>query len=115
MREEPKDPGRIEHILDAISKIENCRKSYTEHQILTDPIAFYGFVKLIEIIGEAAWKLTNELKERYPNIPWKKIQGMRHVLVHDYYMIDPETILKTIDLNILPLKEDILGIYQDLI
>ena len=47
-----------------------------------------AFVRSIEIIGEAAKKLPEELKQKYSNIEWKAIAGMRDRLIHDYFGID---------------------------
>lgn len=40
---------------------------------------YFGFVKQLEIIGEASYKLTKEFRENHPKTPWNKIEGMRHV------------------------------------
>ncbi len=91
----PTDIDRIQHMINAIEKIF----SYTEE------VGFEGFmgsdlvqdavVKNFEVIGEAAYKITSEFKEQYEHIEWSKIQGLRHVLVHDYYMINPEILWNT--------------------
>ncbi len=47
---------------------------------------------MLEIIGEAAYKLTNEFKEDNPDLPWRKMVGMRHVLVHGYNNVSPEVL-----------------------
>lgn len=52
-----------------------------------DPIIFFGFVKHIEIIGEAVYMLTKEFRETHPEVDWDVIEGIRHVLVHGYYKI----------------------------
>lgn len=58
---------------------------------------FFGFVKCVEIIGEAVYKLTKEFKNAHPEIEWEFIEGMRHVLVHGYYTIKPEQVWKTVE------------------
>lgn len=40
------------------------------------------------IIGEAAWNVSQSIKDQNPHIPWKQIVGMRHILVHDYFKVD---------------------------
>lgn len=72
-----------------------------------DPIKFYGYVKLIEIIGEATYKLTPENRSSHPQLPWKMMEGMRHVLVHDYYKISPSKLWFTVCNDIPVLKPEI--------
>lgn len=50
----------------------------------------------IEIIGEAAKKVTAEFKEAHPDIPWHEMAGMRNRLIHDYWRIDVAQVWKTI-------------------
>jgi uncharacterized protein with HEPN domain len=66
-----------------------------------------GLVKLIEIIGEAAYKISAEKKEMHPEIPWKQIEGIRHRLVHDYYAININIVWNTITKEIQPLLEKV--------
>ena len=67
----------------------------------------FAIIKNLEIIGEAAYLLTNEFKEKHPEIEWKIIIGMRHVLVHGYYQISDEMVWATIQTELQPLKEKI--------
>ena len=94
MREELRNPLRIEHMKEAIDNIRSFMKEKTLEDLQNDKLLFYGVVKNIEILGEAAFMLTNDFKEAHNEIPWKEIIGMRHVLVHDYYQIDPIRVYK---------------------
>ena len=87
MREEIKDPIRIEHILEAIDNINLFMSGKDLSSLESDKILYFAVVKNIEIIGEAAYKLSKEFKELHNNIPWRQIEKMRHVLVHGYYSI----------------------------
>lgn len=100
MREKIRDIHRLNHIMDAIHVFTTYRDTYTESEIISNPITFFGFVKHLEIIGEAAYKLTKEFKENHPQVDWNQIEGMRHVMVHGYYQIEKGIVLST-------LKEDI--------
>lgn len=101
MRETIKDYDRIDHMLFAAVILRDKAPLHSLSQVKTDPILFFGFAKLIEIIGEAAYKLTKEFKGTHPELPWKEIIGMRHVMVHDYYTMSPEKIWATITTDIV--------------
>ena len=58
----------------------------------------------MEIIGEAVFMLSKEFKEAHQEVEWDAIEGMRHVLVHGYYQIDPNQLWETIDKDIPLLK-----------
>ena len=94
-------------LLDAIKTIESSRLKYSTSESASDPIIYYGFVKHVEIIGEAVYMLSKEFKAAHPEIEWAAIEGMRHVLVHGYYQISPEQLWDTIDVDIPALKPSI--------
>ena len=104
MREKIKDKGRIEHILSSIDIILNNKNRYEYEDVINDPIVFYGFVKHVEIIGEAVYMLTKEFRETHTEVEWDVIEGMRHVLVHGYYKIKPNQLWNTIENDIPKLK-----------
>lgn len=101
MRERVRDKERLIHMLTAIDNLLDGSKRYTVEQAESDTIIFFGFVKQLEIIGEATYKLTKEFRDEHPEAPWKKIEGMRHVLVHGYFMISPQKVWYVIE-NDLP-------------
>ena len=104
MREKIKDKGRLEHILSSIDIILNNKNRYEYEDVIKDPIIFYGFVKHVEVIGEAVYMLTKEFRETHPEVEWDVIEGMRHVLVHGYYKIRPNQLWNTIENDIPKLK-----------
>ncbi|MCI6197421.1 MAG: DUF86 domain-containing protein [Prevotella sp.] len=104
MREKIKDKGRLEHILSSIDIILNNKNRYEYEDVINDPIVFYGFVKHVEIIGEAVYMLTKEFRETHTEVEWDVIEGMRHVLVHGYYKIKPNQLWNTIENDIPKLK-----------
>ena len=101
MWERIRDKERLEHILAAIDVLTEGSKRYTVEQAEKDTIIFYGFVKQVEIIGEATYKLTKEFRSAHPDVEWDVIEGMRHVLVHGYYAITPHKVWRVIN-NDLP-------------
>ena len=103
MRELVKDRTRLEHIKDAINRILDFSAGKSKEELEEDNLKFYGIVKNIEIIGEAAHKLTKAFRIMHPETDWKVISKMRNILVHEYYQIDSEQIWNVIqeDLDLL--------------
>lgn len=104
MREKIRDKGRLEHILSSINIIIDNKGRYAYDQVVNDPILFYGFVKHVEIIGEAVYMLSKEFRSSHPEVEWDVIEGMRHVLVHGYYKIRPQQLWNTVEVDIPQLK-----------
>lgn len=104
MREKIRDRERLQHILDTCNVLIENKDKCSHEEIENDPIRYFGFVKHVEIIGEATYKLTKEFRESHPEIEWDLIEGMRHILVHGYYQIRPQQLWKTIDNDIVALK-----------
>lgn len=111
MREPVKDKGRLEHIIDAISNIEQFTDGYDYDTLLSDKLHLHATVHNIQIVGEAVYKLSIEFKESHPETPWLMIEKLRHVLVHDYYQINFEILWEIIKKDIPALKEQI-KLYQ---
>lgn len=107
MRERVRDKGRLEHILKACNDLLSSKERYEFEQIKDDPILFYGFVKIAEIIGEASYMITKEFRASHPQIPWEQMIGLRHVLVHGYYTIKPKQLWNIIEKDIPVLKPQI--------
>ena len=107
MREQVRDRGRLEHILQAIDKVFEFTKDVKREDFKKDSILYFAIVKNIEIIGEASYMLSLDFKEAHPDTNWKVIVAMRHFLVHGYYQVDPEEVWNVIEQDLLPLKEQV--------
>ena len=107
MRELVRDRERLEHMVKAIDRILAFADGRSMEELESDNLKYYGIVKNIEIIGEAAYKLTNAFCRQHPETPWKHITRMRHVLVHDYYQINPIEVWKVIGEDLHPLRDHV--------
>ena len=107
MREPLKDKVRLEHILDAIDLILKSTEGDSALQLEGNKILFYGIVKNIEIIGEAAYRLSKAFRNQHPETEWNDITRMRNILVHDYYQIKTDEIWKVVKENLQPLREQV--------
>ena len=105
MREYVRDRERLEHIIEAIDRVLVFANGKTKEELESDNLRYYGVVKNIEIMGEAAYKLTKAFCRLHPETPWKDIARMRHVLVHDYYQINPIEVWKVVDEDLHPLRD----------
>lgn len=92
MREQPRDPARLEHIVESITNVQGFMDGKSVEDLKNDLLLLFGVVKGLEIIGEASYKLTNEFKALHPSTPWGLMIGLRHVLVHGYYQVKPEEV-----------------------
>lgn len=64
-------------------------------------------IRALEVIGEAAKKIPTEIKKKYPQIPWKKMAGMRDKLIHEYFGVNIKVVWKTIKKDVPELKPKI--------
>lgn len=107
MREPIRDKSRLEHILQAIAKIEEYTKGMTKQQLLEDSLHLHATAYNVQIIGEAVYKLTNEYKSSHSETPWRMIEKMRHILVHDYFAVDVDIMWLVIEDDIPVLKQQV--------
>ena len=105
MREPVRDKGRLEHMLDAIDRVLIFMEGKSFDYL--SKIEYYGLVKCIEIVGEAAYKLSHDFKQANASTPWAVIEKMRHVLVHDYYIIEENEVKYVIEDDLRPLRNQI--------
>ena len=114
MREQVKDKGRLEHILESIENLFEFTKDVDFEQFITNKLLNFAVIKNIENIGEAGYKLTKEFKKQHPEIRWEAIIKMRHVLVHDYYQIKNEVAWDVIQEDLATLQKQIKEIYENM-
>ena len=95
MRERARDKGRLEDIVEYSSNVTMLIEGHTFESFVGDKSTYYSVMKNVEIVGEAAYMLSKAFKKAHPATPWKIVQGMRHVLVHDYANIDDKELYNT--------------------
>ncbi|GAA5481245.1 HepT-like ribonuclease domain-containing protein [Haloferula sargassicola] len=72
-----------------------------------DEVVRFFLLKQVEIIGEAAFKISKDFKTAHSEIPWRKIEGTRHILVHDYFDVNWDTLWDIVTLHLEPLRKQV--------
>lgn len=86
----------IEDSIKAIENIDKFVKGLDFNDFVNDEKTFLAVVRALEILGEAAKKIPDEIRDQYSEIQWKEMSGMRDKLIHEYFGVDADVIWKTI-------------------
>lgn len=103
----------VEDILDAMEKAEILANDLTYEEFEKDFRTNYAVVRTLEIIGEATKRLPLSLREKYTDIPWKGMAGMRDRIVHGYDTVDLQIVWDVIKRDIPKIKPRIKDILRD--
>ena len=95
MRERVRDKGRLEDIIEYSNRVTQFVKGVSLDKFTSNSLVYYAVMKNVEVVGEAAFMLTKAFKAAHPETPWKMIESMRHILVHDYAHVISETLYDT--------------------
>jgi len=104
----------IEDVIDALSKIQQFTQGMEYNDFIKDDKTIFAVVRALEVIGEAAKRISRSVKNRYPQIPWKDAAGMRDKLIHEYFGINLKVVWDTIKQDIPALKPLMQKVLEDL-
>jgi uncharacterized protein with HEPN domain len=85
----------IRHMLDAVDRIEAYVSGVNEAAFREDPEKQDAVLRQLQVLGEAARRVSPALREAYPDVPWHKIAGMRNKVVHEYFVVDLDVVWGT--------------------
>jgi uncharacterized protein with HEPN domain len=98
-----KDHIRIQHMIDAAERIVAFTDEISKDQFLKDEKLNLAVVRLFEILGEAANNISDDLREKYHDVPWSEIAGVRNRLIHGYFDVDLNIVWQIIQQDVPPL------------
>jgi len=104
---------RLKHIRNSIEKIEYlARMLHTQDSFETKWVEQDAMIRNLEVIGEAAVNISDDLKRNYPDVAWKEIRGMRNFVTHQYFGVELSEIWSTVVHDIPILKNQIQKIIE---
>jgi uncharacterized protein with HEPN domain len=97
----------LEDILLAMDKIEKYTNNISQEEFKNKDIVIDAVIRNLEVIGEAAKSIPVEAREEYPHIPWKRMIGLRNIMIHDYFGIDLSIVWTIVRTNLPEARKDI--------
>lgn len=98
---------RLEDIVESLDLISEYVQDMDYNSWTKDRKTIDAVIRNIEIIGEAATHIPDDIQEKNPDIPWYQMKGMRNILIHEYFGVDVDVLWKTVRDDLPPLKEKI--------
>lgn len=101
------DLSRLRHIVDACREALFFIEGYKRADLSSNRMLALSLVKELEIIGEAANNISKDCQDRYSQVPWRAIVGMRNRLIHAYFGIDYDVVWQTVTESLPPLLGEV--------
>src|SRR5262249_32957418 len=85
----------------------------TEEQFKANDEKVFAVVRALEIVGEAARAIPDDVRARYPTIPWREVAGMRDKLIHSYFVVDLKRVWETVKRDLPALRVSVTKMLED--
>ena len=100
------DSVYLRHIMDALLQIERYTDGVTYEEFLSNSLLQDGVIRQLEVMGEAARNLSEDLRNEYPKIPWRQMISLRNRMIHAYFNVNLQIIWEIIQGDIPNLKQE---------
>ncbi len=107
-----KDEAYLKHIMDEIIFLKEKVEGLRFEELTGDKVLQRASVRSLEVIGEASKNVSEELKEKYDQVDWRKIAGLRDKLIHHYFGVDWDILWDVIQNRIPSLETEIAAILE---
>jgi uncharacterized protein with HEPN domain len=97
------DLTRLRHMLDAARRAVRIASRHLRGDLETDEEFELALTKAVEVVGEAASRVSDDCRVRNPEVPWLDVVAMRHRLVHGYFDVNLDTLWNTVTGDLPPL------------
>ncbi len=104
----------LNDILESIADIRDFTAGMAKEKFYADKKTIKAVVRSLEVIGEAASKIPQNVRDNYPETPWQEIIGMRNRLIHEYFGVDLDIVWQTIEEDLEPLDKIIKRIVSEI-
>lgn len=105
MRDKVNDRARLNLMLEAIENIESFTEQVSTYEAFeSNKILCHAVVYNLQCIGENVYKLSRDYIQNHPQMDWEAIEGLRHVLVHDYYQVNMKMVWRILKKDLPGLK-----------
>ncbi len=104
----------VQDILDSINDVGSFIEGMDFEEFIKDKKTIYSVVRAIEIIGEATKNVPEEIRNKYPDVPWKKMAGMRDRLAHGYFGVDLEILWSAAKEDVPKLKIPVSNVLKEM-
>lgn len=108
------DVIRLGHIYEAAQKAINFVDDKKRQDLDNDDMLQFALIHAIQVIGEAAARMSKEFQVKYPQIPWRVMSGMRNRIVHEYFDVDLDIVWQTATENLPTLMPELENLWKDI-